>query len=115
MNLHDSPSIKKIIDQCCQGQSKAQYELFKHTYPYAMGICFRKNKMVDQKIQHFLFKAFFFTFSINCKITIRISPLYNSFNFAQDAIQIIQVKTCQLKHGLLLHDHPAHLIIHPQL
>lgn len=41
MNLHDSPSLKKIIGQCCQGQSKAQYELFKHTYPYAMGICAR--------------------------------------------------------------------------
>ncbi|WP_163378917.1 RNA polymerase sigma factor [Cyclobacterium sp. SYSU L10401] len=41
MNLHDSPKLKKIIDQCCQGQSQAQYELFKHTYPYAMGICAR--------------------------------------------------------------------------
>ncbi|NHE59602.1 RNA polymerase sigma factor [Cyclobacterium plantarum] len=41
MNLHESPKLKKIIAQCCQGQSKAQYELFKHAYPYAMGICAR--------------------------------------------------------------------------
>lgn len=41
MNLHESPTLKKIIAQCCQGQSKAQYELFKHVYPYAMSICSR--------------------------------------------------------------------------
>ncbi len=41
MNLHESPELKKTIDRCCQGQSKAQYELFKLTYPYAMSICSR--------------------------------------------------------------------------
>ncbi|MBD3629972.1 RNA polymerase sigma factor [Cyclobacterium sp.] len=41
MNLHESPELKKIIEQCCKGKTKAQYELFKSTYPYAMSICAR--------------------------------------------------------------------------
>ncbi|SHN33148.1 RNA polymerase sigma-70 factor, ECF subfamily [Cyclobacterium lianum] len=41
MHLHESPKLKKLIDQCCRGQTKAQYALFKQTYSYAMGICAR--------------------------------------------------------------------------
>ncbi|WP_439481221.1 RNA polymerase sigma factor [Cyclobacterium plantarum] len=41
MNLHESPELKKMIDQCRQGRAKAQYALFKQTYSYAIGICAR--------------------------------------------------------------------------
>lgn len=41
MNLHESKELRNIIEKCCLKDSRAQYELFRYCYPFAMGVCSR--------------------------------------------------------------------------
>ena len=48
MNLHESEALKALLPKCHKKDRKAQEELFRLTYPFALSICLRYSANCDE-------------------------------------------------------------------